>query len=85
MSCGATPRDRRHFEAIAAAEALSEEERIARAVATPAGERMLAGIELGAELPLTPAVLAELDARADGQMEIARRRIALALVRDAGG
>jgi hypothetical protein len=35
--------------------------------------------------PLTPAVLAELDARADGQMEIARRRIALGLGTKARG
>jgi hypothetical protein len=30
-------------------------------------------------LPLTPPLLAEIDARADGQMELARRRIALGL------
>jgi hypothetical protein len=78
VSC-ATPRDRAHFEAIAVAEAASEEERIARALATPPGERMTRGIELGVELPWTPAVLAEVDARADGQIELARRRVALGL------
>jgi hypothetical protein len=79
MSPTATSRDRDHFSAIAAAEAKTEEERLARAVTTPPGERMLLGIELGAEVPWTPAVLAEIDARADGQAELARRRIALGL------
>ncbi len=37
------------------------------------------GLQMGAELPFTPALLAEIDARADGQMELARRRIALGL------
>lgn len=40
---------------------------------------MILGCELGAEIAWTPAVLAEIDARADGQMELARRRIALGL------
>jgi hypothetical protein len=40
---------------------------------------MLAGIRLGAMLPMTPVLLAEIDARADGQMELARRRIALGI------
>jgi hypothetical protein len=80
----ASRRDREHFEAIAAAEAASEDERIAHAVATPPGERMVRGIELGMEVPWTPAVVAEIDARADGQAELARRRIALGLDRRAG-
>ena len=75
----ATARDRAHFEAIAAAEEAEEEARFSRAAATQPGERILAGAKLSAEFPLTPAILAELDARADGQMEIARRRIALGL------
>lgn len=81
----ATPRDQAHFAAIAAAEAAEEEARFARAAATPPGERILAGARLSAVFPLTPAVLAELDARADGQMEIARRRIALGLGTKARG
>lgn len=76
----ATQREHAHFAAVAAAEAAEEDERIRRAVETPPGERMRAGIEMGEELPCTPALLAEIDARADGQMEIARRRIALGLV-----
>jgi hypothetical protein len=56
-----------------------------RAAATSPGERILAGARLSAVFPLTPAVLAELDARADGQMEIARRRIALGLGTKARG
>jgi hypothetical protein len=75
----ATPRDHAHFAAIAAAETAEEEARFARAATTPPGERMLAGARLSAVFPLTPAVLAELDARVDGEMEIARRRIALGL------
>jgi hypothetical protein len=77
MGAIATPRDRAHFAAIAASEARSEDERIADAIATPPGERMVRGIELGLALPWTPAVLAEIDARADGQSELARRRVAL--------
>jgi hypothetical protein len=79
MNDVATPRDVAHFAAIAAAEGEAEEERIARALDTPAGERIRRGIELGAELPWTPAILAEIDARADGQIELARRRVALSL------
>ena len=78
----ATERDRAHFEAVATAEAQSDEERIARAAKTPPGERMLLGIELGLQFAWTPAHLAEADAEADGQMELARRRIALGLPRD---
>jgi hypothetical protein len=78
MQRPASPRDFAHFAAIAAAEAESEEQRFARAARLPPGERMLVGLRLGAELPMTPAVLAEIDARADGQMELARRRLALA-------
>lgn len=80
-----TQRDRDHFAAIAAAEAQSEEERIARAAETPPGERMLLGIELGLLVTWTPAHLAEADAEADGQMELARRRIALGLSRGRRG
>lgn len=79
MSGQATPEHRAHFEAVAAAEAAEEEERYVRAARTPPGERMEAGIRLGTMLPLTPPLLAEIDARADGQMELARRRIALGL------
>ena len=43
------------------------------------GERVLIGFRLGAEAPWTPAHLAELDARCDGQMELARRGITLGL------
>ncbi len=75
----ATRKDLAHFEAIAAAERESEEERIARALEVPPGERMLLGLALGAEAPWTPAHLAEADAAADGQIEIARRRVARGL------
>jgi hypothetical protein len=74
-----TPRDVEHFATIGAAEAAEEDERLARAARTPPGERILMGLQMGAELPFTPALLAEIDARADGQMELARRRIALGL------
>jgi hypothetical protein len=79
MKAVATLRDRAHFDAIAAAEAMTEEERLARALETPPGERMIRGIELGAEIAWTPAILAEIDAQADGQIELARRRLALGL------
>jgi len=75
----ATPEDHRHFAAVAAAEAAEEEERYARAARTAPGERMQEGIRLGMILPLTPPLLAEIDARADGQMELARRRVALGI------
>lgn len=77
----ASRRDFAHFATIAAAEAETEEQRFARAARTPPGERILTGLRLGAELPMTAAMLAEIDARADGQMELARRRLALGLVR----
>jgi hypothetical protein len=79
MPTVATPRDIAHFAAIAAAEAEAEEERYARASHTPPGDRILTGMRLGTDLDLTPAVVAELDARTDGQMEFARRRVALGL------
>jgi hypothetical protein len=82
VAMAAGQRDRPHFAAIAAASAASDDEAIDRAVATPPGERMLAGEALGAAMPVTPALLAELDAQADGQMELARRRVALGLRRD---
>jgi hypothetical protein len=78
----ATRRDRAHFEAIAAAEVQSDDERIERAAKTPPGQRMLLGIELGMQIAWTPAHLAEVDAEADGQMELARRRIAMGLSRE---
>ena len=81
MRRSASRRDFAHFSAIAAAEAETEEQRFAHAARTPPGEGILTGLRLGAALPMTPALLAEIDARADGQMEIARRRIALGLVR----
>jgi hypothetical protein len=75
----ASPRDRAHFAAIAKAEEQSEEERIEDALRTSPAERMRAGFEMGVIAWWTPAHLAELDARTDGQMELARRRIALGL------
>jgi hypothetical protein len=83
MTDAATDADRAHFRAIAEAEAESEDERFTRAAAEPPGPRMLAGHELGRALPRTPASIAESDARADGQMEIARRRVARGLGSDA--
>jgi hypothetical protein len=75
----ATRRDLAHFAAISSAEAEAEAERITSALLTPPGERMVAGLELGAEAPWSGAHLAEIDARADGQAELARRRVALGL------
>jgi len=71
--------DRAHFAAIAAAEEQSEDARYEAAARTPPGERILAGFAMSVEELWTPAHLAELDARTDGQMELARRRIALGL------
>lgn len=76
MTRRATPAERAHFEAIAVAEAESERESYERAAVTPPGERILAGARLGALVHWTPELLAEADARADGQMELARRRVA---------
>lgn len=81
MARNAEPKDSAHFAAIKAAEEAEEEERFRRAAETPPGDRMLRGSRLGAELPWTPLLLAEVDARADEQMELARRRIALGLGR----
>jgi hypothetical protein len=75
----ASDRDRAHFAAIAAGQAADEDERIARALLTSPGERMILGARLAAEMPWTPAHLAEADAAADGQMELARRRVARGL------
>jgi hypothetical protein len=72
-------KDREHFAAIATAERQSEEERIDAALHTPPGERILEGLRLGRLAPKSGAHLAEEDARADGQMELARRRLALGL------
>jgi hypothetical protein len=72
-------RDRRHFAAIAEAERQSEEDRIDDSLRTPPGERILEGLRLGRVVRLTPAHLAEIDAQADGQMELSRRRLALGL------
>lgn len=79
MSRSASSEDYAHFAAIARAEEVAEEERIDRAVKTPPGERMVMGVRLDAAMKLTPQIVAEIDARADGQMELARRRIALGL------
>jgi|JRYF01.1.fsa_nt_gb hypothetical protein len=79
MTEKASPRDLAHFAAVGRAEVETEEERFAEAATTPAGERMLTGLKLGSRIPLTPAVLAEMDACADGQMELARRRVALGI------
>ncbi len=75
----ATAEDWRHFEVIGEAERQSELERIDAAIATPPGERILLGLRLGMRAPCSPAHLAEQDARADGQMELARRSLALGL------
>jgi hypothetical protein len=79
----ASAQDVAHFEAIASAAEADDEERFRRAAAEPPGERMLVGARLGLVLRRTPEMLAEDDARADGQMEIARRRIALGLTQKA--
>ncbi len=72
-------KDRAHFALIAAVAAEEEDERITRALSVPPGVRMMIGWELGRQCTLTPAHLAEIDAQADGQMELARRRIAMNL------
>jgi hypothetical protein len=81
MKRSASVRDFAHFAAIGSAEAETEEQRFARAARMPPGEGILIGLRLGAELPMTPALLVEIDARVDGEMELARRRVALALAR----
>lgn len=75
----ATEADRAHFDAIGAAEAQSEIDRIDAALRTTPAERIRQGFELAAGGPWSPAHLAEIDAMADGQIELARRRIALGL------
>jgi hypothetical protein len=75
---GATDADRAHFAAIAKVEAENEQDAFERAARTPPGQRILAGARLGALTAWTPAVWAEIDARTDGQMELARRRVARA-------
>lgn len=65
--------------AVARGLAEDENERIDQALRLSPGERMLLGLKLGGEAPWSAAHLAEVDARADGQMEIARRRIAMGL------
>ncbi|GIW41436.1 MAG: hypothetical protein KatS3mg076_2013 [Candidatus Binatia bacterium] len=79
MASRATPEDFAHFRAIAQAEAESEADRIGRAARSDPGQRLLEGFRLGRLSLWTPAVLAEMDARADGQVELARRRVALGL------
>ena len=75
----ATQADWDHFAAIAEAEAESERDAFAEAARTPPGERILEGARLGALVTWTPAHLAEIDARVDGEMELARRRVARSL------
>ena len=77
----ATARDRAHFAVLAESVHEDEEARMVDALATPPGERMLLGLQLAAGWPWTGAHLAELDAQADSQMELARRRVALGLHR----
>ena len=75
---------RDHFRVIAAAEELSTSERIEDALRRAPGERILAGLEMGALVPWSAELLAQIDADSDGQMGIARRWIALGRPR-AGG
>jgi hypothetical protein len=75
----ATGRHRAHFAAIARGEAAAEEERFERAARVSPGERILEGARLARDAVWTPAHLAQVDADADGQMELARRRIAMGL------
>jgi len=75
----ASASDREHFEEIARATEAQETDSYARAAACPPGAGMLVGLRLGLLLPKSPAIMAEDDARADGQMELARRRLALGL------
>lgn len=79
----ATDEDRAHFAAIARAMREDEDERIARALDMTPGQRILLGFELAAEAPWTPARLAELDAETDGEIELARLRVARGLGRTA--
>lgn len=65
-----------HFEAIARGQ---DDEAASQPLPTNPVERILIGARLGGVLPLTRAILAEMDANADGQMELARRRIAMGL------
>lgn len=78
----AKPEDIAHFNAISIAMDADERERTERADNMSPGDRILMGVKMGRETPWTGAHLAEIDARADGQMELARRRIALGIVRE---
>ena len=79
MRSAATPEDLAHFAAIRAAEETAEEERFQRAAETPPGNGCspACASERGHGAHATGS--AEIDARTDGQMELARRRIALGL------
>lgn len=73
--------DRRHLEAVAQAKAAERRERIREALARPAIERMIEGLELGAAMPLTPEREALLDQRALAQAELQARARRLGLRR----
>ncbi len=75
----ATQKDRAHIAAIAEATRAEEEQAIAAAAAMTPSERLAAGFALMDDAPWTPAQLAQIDADADSQMELARRRVAMGL------
>ncbi len=62
-----------HFRAIAEAMAAKSREDCLEAVASSPAERVRTGFLLG-DVPRTPAIEAELDARARGQIGLALRR-----------
>ncbi len=72
-------KSQQHFAAIAATERDSERQRIQQATQMTPEERILAGLELARSVHWTKAHWAELDRQTDGQLELARRRIALNL------
>lgn len=63
-------RERKHFEAVARAMSEDEGSRIDAAMSMTALERVELGLRLGAAMPTSDAIEAELDRRALGQAEI---------------
>ncbi|MEO8604178.1 MAG: hypothetical protein ABI629_16500 [bacterium] len=66
-------RDRRHFALVGEAKAIERAEQRLAALRTTPAERIAAGFLLGA-VPRDAAIEASLDARAEAQIGLARRR-----------
>lgn len=72
-------RERRHFAVIAEAKRQERAERIREALAKPAVQRIIEGLELGEAMPTSPEREALLDRRALGQAELQARARRLGL------